>query len=92
MTKINADSDIIGVRVRELLARVLEKPWGVVMSLGDETPLFGSGLALDSLTGLELLTGVEAEFGVDIAAEDLNLDSLETIGTLAAYLSAVQSD
>ena len=38
-----------------------------------------------------MLTGIEAEFGVDIAADDLNLDSLQTIGTLTAYLSA-QSD
>jgi acyl carrier protein len=62
--------------------------------LGDDTPLFGSSssLSLDSLTGLELLTGIEAEFGVDIAAEDLNLDSLETIGTLVAYLSEGNRD
>lgn len=57
-----------------------------------DTPLFGSGLSLDSLTGLELLVGVEQEFGVDIAAADLNLESLESIGTLVAYLSSGHSD
>ncbi len=86
------EREIIGLKVRELLSRVLELPRVEVEGLGDDTPLFGSGLSLDSLTGLELLTGVEQEFGVDIAAEDLNLDSLETIGTLIAYLSAVHRD
>jgi acyl carrier protein len=81
-------SDSIDERVRALLARVLELEPSYVQALPESTPLFGSGLSLDSLTGLELLTGVEAEFGVDIAAEDLNLDSLGSIGTLVAYLLA----
>ena len=89
---MNQDTQTIDRKVRELLARVLDLPWDEVKELKDDTPLFGRGLALDSLTGLELLTGVEQEFGVDIAAEDLNLDSLETIGTLVAYLSEVHRD
>jgi acyl carrier protein len=77
----------VDVRVRLLLARVLEQGTEDVRSLPESTPLFGGGLSLDSLTGLELLTGIEQEFGVDIAADDLNLDSLQTIGTLVHYLS-----
>jgi acyl carrier protein len=79
--------DEIDIRVRVLLARVLELEPAYVRDLPDATPLFGSGLSLDSLTGLELLMGIEAEFGVDIASDDLNLESLQTIGTLAAYIS-----
>jgi acyl carrier protein len=75
-------------RVRALLANVLELDPGYVQGLPRKTPLFGAGLSLDSLTGLELLTAVEREFGVDIAAEDLNLDSLASIGTLIGYLEA----
>ena len=86
----NASS--VDMRVRNLLARVLEQPVDHLRRLPDETPLFEWGLALDSLTGMELLAGVEQEFGVDIAAEDLNLDSLQTIGTLVAYLSEVHRD
>jgi acyl carrier protein len=86
-----SESPEVGLRVRALLARVLELEPGYVQGLPDMTPLFGGGLSLDSLTGLELLTGIEAEFGVDIASDDFNLDSLQTIGTLLAYLSA-QSD
>ena len=77
----------VDARVRSLLARVLEQSVEDASSLPENTPLFGGGLALDSLTGLELLTGIEQEFGVDIAADDLNLDSLQTIGTLVDYMS-----
>lgn len=76
----------VDARVRSLLARVLEQSAEDVRGLPENTPLFGGGLSLDSLTGLELLTGIEQEFGVDIAADDLNLDSLQTIGTLVDYL------
>jgi acyl carrier protein len=74
--------------VRDLLARILELPQAEARAFPDDTPLFGSGLSLDSVTGLELLLAIKSEFGVDIAAEDLNLDSLQTIGTLVDYISA----
>jgi acyl carrier protein len=79
--------DEIGGRVRALLALALEREPDEMRGMPDNTPLFGQGLSLDSLTGLELLTGIKEEFGVDIAAEDLNLDSLRTIGTLVDYLA-----
>ena len=46
--------------------------------------LFGTAVGLDSLTGTLLLREIQRRFGVDVAAEDLNLDSLATLGTLAA--------
>ena len=76
-----------GERVRTLLAQVLDLDPATTAGLSDSTPLFESGLSLDSLTGMELLTAVQQEFGVDIASQDLNLDSLQTVGTLVAYLS-----
>ncbi|HUY46229.1 MAG TPA: acyl carrier protein [Streptosporangiaceae bacterium] len=52
-----------------------------------DTPLFGTAVALDSLTGTLLLREVRHRFGVDVAREDLNLDALATLGTLAAFVS-----
>ncbi|HKA99113.1 MAG TPA: acyl carrier protein [Streptosporangiaceae bacterium] len=49
--------------------------------------LFGTGVGLDSLTGTLLLREIQRRFGVDVAAEDLNLDSLATLGTLAAFVA-----
>ncbi|MGN6793872.1 MAG: acyl carrier protein [Streptosporangiaceae bacterium] len=53
-----------------------------------ETALLRDGVGLDSLCGTVLLTQIERRYGVDIAGEDLNLDSLASIGTLAAYVAA----
>jgi acyl carrier protein len=52
-----------------------------------DTALFGAGVDLDSLTGTLLLREIRRRFGVDVAAEDLNLDSLATLGTLAAFVA-----
>ena len=52
-----------------------------------DTPLLREGLGLDSLGGALLLKQVRSRFGVDVADEDLNLDCLATIGTLAAFIA-----
>lgn len=71
--------------VRALLAEVAEDP--AARTLPPETPLFAGGLGLGSVAGAALLEGVRRRLGVDVAAEDLNLDSLETIGSLCEYVA-----
>ncbi len=51
------------------------------------TELFGTAVGLDSLTGTLLLREIQRRFGVNVAGEDLNLDSLATLGTLAAFVA-----
>ena len=58
-----------------------------LLATSDQTPLFGAGVGLDSLSGVMLLREVYRRFGVDVAAEDLNLDSLESLGTLAEFIA-----
>jgi acyl carrier protein len=53
-----------------------------------DTALFGAGIGLDSLAGTLLLRQVMRRYGVDVAAEDLNLDALATLGTLADFVAA----
>ncbi len=57
------------------------------LTAAPDTPLLRDGLGLDSLGGALLLVRVRAEFGVDVADEDLNLDCLASIGTLAAFVA-----
>jgi|HubBroStandDraft_1064217.scaffolds.fasta_scaffold420406_1 acyl carrier protein len=52
-----------------------------------DTPLLREGIGLDSLRATLLLARVREQFGVDVAAEDLNLDSLASIGTLATFIA-----
>lgn len=75
-------------RVRALLAEVSGLPFADVAALPDDTPLLDGGLALTSLRGATLLVRVRDELGVDVAAEDLALDALESIGSLTAFVAA----
>lgn len=70
--------------VREILADVLDNP--DALTVPPDTPLFGPPLAMTSLTGVELLARIEERYGVDIAAEDLELSSLESVGALCDYV------
>jgi acyl carrier protein len=70
--------------VREILADVLGNP--DALSVPPETPLFGPPLAMTSLTGVELLRRIDDRFGVDIAREDLDLRSLESVGSLCEFV------
>jgi acyl carrier protein len=76
----------IAGQLRELLVQVTGRDELLDIALG--TPLLRGGAGLDSLAGTLLLRRVERQYGVDVAAEDLNLDALETLGTLAAFIAA----
>ncbi len=74
------------VEIRQLLAELTGNSNPLSAPL--ETPLLRDGIGLDSLGGTLLLTEIQGRYGVDVAGEDLNLDSLASIGTLAAYVAA----
>jgi acyl carrier protein len=70
------------------LRRILVDVTGreAMLALDDETPLLHGGAALGSLTGTLLLREIRRRYGVDVADEDINLDSLATLGTLARFV------
>ena len=76
--------EVIG-ELREILARATGRE--ELLGVAAQAPLFGAGVGLDSLTGTLLLREVHRRFGVDVAAEDLNLDALATLATLATYIT-----
>ncbi len=78
--------EVVAGELRTMLAEVTGR--ADLLSVPPQTPLFGTGVGLDSLAGTLLLRQVQRRYGVDVAAEDLNLDSLETLGTLAAFIAA----
>jgi len=47
------------------------------------TPLLSSGLSLDSVAVLELIMEIETEFGVEFKDNDLSVELLRTVGSLA---------
>lgn len=69
-----------------ILADVLGDP--AAADLPPSTPLLSGGLGLDSVTVVRLLAAVRERTGVDVADLDLDLDSLATLGSLTAFVTA----
>ena len=56
-------------------------------SIGDDQPLFGEGLGLDSIDALELVLGVEQAFGVKIEDEEMGAQALSSVNSLAEFVT-----
>ena len=72
--------------LRLILAEVTRRP--DLADVPADAPLFGTGIGLDSLSGTLLLREIAGRYGVDVAAEDINLDALASLATLAAFVQA----
>ena len=82
--EVAAGEPMLTGELRELLAELAGRPELERVAAG--TPLFGTGIGLDSLTGTLLLREVHRRYGVDVAAEDLNLDALASLASLASFI------
>jgi len=56
----------------------------------NNAPLFGEGLGLDSIDALELVLGLEKEFGVIIPDAELGKKVFQSVRTMAQYVSEQQ--
>ena len=73
-------------KIREILS-VRLKLATAVARWGDDSPLFGlDGLGLDSIDALELVLGIQKEFGVLIEDRELAAKVLATINTIADFI------
>ena len=54
--------------------------------IGDEMPLFKTGLGLDSIDALELTLNVEKEYGVKVANSEQALQAFQSVATLADFI------
>jgi acyl carrier protein len=55
-----------------------------VNEISDDSPLFGTGLRLDSVDSLEVAIAVESEFGVTITDEDMQ--AFRSINTILDFV------
>jgi acyl carrier protein len=79
---IAARSDVVTRVKRNLISR-LSLPY-TEDDLHEDVSLLGSGLGLDSLDALEVVLGIEQEFGVKIAEGNVGL--LRSINTLVDFV------
>jgi acyl carrier protein len=55
-------------------------------TIGDEDPLFGGGLDLDSVDLLDLVVGVEKEYGLRITSAAEGREILASVSSLAEHI------
>ncbi|HVR28431.1 MAG TPA: phosphopantetheine-binding protein [Thermoanaerobaculia bacterium] len=72
----------VGARVAAILADRLN-----IDAVPVEADLFAAA-ALDSLGLVELLLGLEDEFGINISADDLELDRFRSISSIATFVAS----
>jgi acyl carrier protein len=85
--KIAARRDIL-LQIKEELIERLQLDYSPD-DIDDDTFLFGTGLALDSIDAMEIVIGMQARFGV--LMPDGDIASLRTINTLADFVMAEQA-
>jgi acyl carrier protein len=54
--------------------------------IDEKAPLFGDGLGLDSIDALELVVGLEQEFGISIPDEDVGKEAFASVEALCSYV------
>jgi acyl carrier protein len=77
--------DQLKADIKQAIIRSLRLPM-TPDQIGDDTPLFGEGLGLDSIDVLELVLELERSFGVTIGDEQTGMKVLRSVDTIAAYV------
>ena len=72
-------------RVKELIVRRLKLEIEPT-TIQDDAPLFGEGLGLDSIDALELVLGLEQEFGIKVEDEEVGVKAFASVNALVDFI------
>lgn len=72
-------------RVKELIVRRLKLEIDPT-TIESGAPLFGEGLGLDSIDALELVLGLEQEFGIKVEDEEVGVKAFASVDALVAFI------
>lgn len=76
----------LALRLKKLIVHTLRLEGKEPASIGDDEPLFGGGLGLDSIDALELVIAMERDFHVSVPDGKVDPEVFRTVRTLAAWL------
>ena len=84
------DQGDLRTRVKELIVRQLKLEIDPT-TIQNDTPLFGDaegGLGLDSIDALELVLGVEKEFGIKVQDEEVGVAAFASVDALCSFIQS----
>ena len=86
-----SDAEALKAELKKAIVRGLRLPMSPD-EIGNDTPLFGEGLGLDSIDVLELVLELERSFGVQIRDEETGNEVLRSIDTIAAFVERQRAE
>lgn len=81
----------VRARMKRVLVESLMLEGLTPEEIGDDEPLFGEGLGLDSVDALELVLGIEQEFGVKIGNDEMDRSAFRTVASLSEFVERMQA-
>lgn len=75
-------------RVKQVIIRTLSLEVDAD-EIDDEDELFGGGLGINSMATIEIIVGLEEEFGIEVPDEELRVELFDSVQTMADYVRAV---
>ena len=82
---VEPTNNLIG-KIKQLIITRLKLADMTPEMIGNDAPLFGEGLGLDSIDALELVLGLEKEFGVIIPDAEVGKRVFQSVKTMAQYV------
>ena len=79
-------NDHLVEKIKELIIQRLRLADMTPEMIETDDPLFGEGLGLDSIDALELVLGLEKEFGVIIPDAEVGKKVFQSVRTMAQYV------
>lgn len=79
-------SDNLIERIKQLIISRLKLMDMTPEMIENDAPLFGEGLGLDSIDALELVLGLEKDFGVIIPDAEVGKKVFQSVRTMAQYV------
>lgn len=87
MGSTTPDTAAIRTRIKSLIVESLNLEGVDPASIGDESPLFGEGLGLDSVDALELVVALEKEYGIKIQSQEAGKEAFASVAALAGFVA-----
>ena len=75
-------------KVKQLLIERLKLEGVAAADIDDAAPLFGEGLGLDSIDALELVLGIEKEFGIKVQDEEVGVKAFASVNALCEFVGS----